>query len=149
MSTPRFPRCHKAFWFERARRLVLQLLCWDINGAPWGASYHCHSTYILYMQTAKLNDWELRKTKIEKLWLWRRGIPTASQLFDDDLRFNFSHMACLVSLVCTMGQLCGSWGYITIRLYIWELSVLDTPRRIKATESTGSYFCCWSGREDK
>ncbi len=61
-----------------------------------------------------------------------------SQLFDDDLCHNFSHMACLVSLICAMGQLYGSWGYITIRLYIWELSVLDTPWHIKATESTES-----------
>lgn len=67
--------------------------------------------------------------------LWRRVIQTASQLFDDDSRFNFSHMGRLVSVVRAVGQPYGSWGYITIRLYIWELSVLESPRHISATES--------------
>lgn len=84
-----------------------------------------------------------RKRQIEKtLTEIRRGIHTASRLFDDDLCHNSSHMACLVSLICTLEQLYGSWGYITIRLYIWELSVMDTPWHIKATESTESSSHC-------
>lgn len=76
------------------------------------------------------------------------GIHTASQLFDDDLCHNFSLMACLVSLICSMGQLFGSWGYITIRLYIWELSALDTGWHIKATECTESSFHRFTDRGD-
>lgn len=81
--------------------------------------------------------------KICDRYTQRHSYCIASQLLDDDdLCHNFSHMACLVSLICAMGQLYGSWGYITIRLYIWELSVLDTPWHIKATEYTESSFHC-------
>lgn len=72
----------------------------------------------------------------------RRGTQTVSQMLDDGLCHNFSHMACLVSLICTKGQLYGSWGDAAIRLYIWELSVRNPLRHIKATEYTESSFCC-------
>lgn len=47
----------------------------------------------------------------------------------------FPIWAVVVSVVCAVGRLYGIWGYMTIRLYIWELSVLETPRHINATES--------------
>lgn len=123
----------------------------------WCYSESCEAWLSQYMHTVHTNrqlNWMtegMRKTKREAdrktvtdIW---RGIHTTSQLFDDDFCHNFSHMVCLISLISTLGQLYGSWGYITIRLYIWELSFLDTPWHIKATESTESSFHCWRGRE--